>query len=654
MKSQYDIWHEQASAFEHGDAEHLFAWHRTVIKLLPDIDGKAVLEIGCGRGDFSIWLARNHRAARITGVEFSPKAMDTARSRVNEELANLAFVIGDAESLPFASASFDLVISCECLEHVLLPGRMAAEIARVLKPEGKFIVTTENYFNGMVLAWLKSWATKTPFDSGSGVQPHEKFFVYWRVKSLLQAGGLRVEHMESSEFQWLLLPRIDPRTLCTADFESKFWKRVFRPLGRHFTYQGCKRREFRISAAEAPAEPAQRPPHSATRRAGVAVLLNSPYLYGMERAVIELFSALRPEIEAQFLMSHVTLRENLPVLKEVERRGIPHVFMPDRKPWPRLGKPHSLAHLLRMISAWIRASIALFKMGAGKDALYISSLLAAPYGMPLAAYHRLRGRRVVHHFHDLKNNRHLMRLWSLFVTDFVHNSRFCQETVLRDHPYLGKKRNHVLPYILDLAAPAHRWSGERGKHHLVMAGQISPHKGVDYALEAFAQIAPSYPDATLDLVGNCATGYEEEFERRLTAAQARAEVKFWGYLDNAIDVLSFAYLHLQPTPPSRFQESFPRAALEAMASGVPTLCFRSGGLRDMIEDGVTGIMCEEESVEALANAMALYLGDPEFRERCGRNARERYLREYSPETLRERWLELLTPGIPTRAGRASA
>ena len=287
VKSKFDLWHQQVGEHEQPHTELIFAWHKTVAKLLPPIKGKAVLEVGCGRGDFSIWLARNNPEAQITAVDFSPAAIGIARSRCSQLLTNLRFETGDAESLSFSSETFDLVISCECLEHVLRPGKMAAEIFRVLKPQGQFILTTENYFNGMVLAWLQSWATKTPFDSGSGVQPHESFFLYWRVKSLLQSGGLAVEHMESNHFQWLLLPRTAPDKLCTEDFDSRFWKRAFRPFGRHFTFQGSKRLDLQHPADEARGQETKAPaPRGEHPLARVTVLFNTPLLYGMERAVI--------------------------------------------------------------------------------------------------------------------------------------------------------------------------------------------------------------------------------------------------------------------------------------------------------------------------------------------------------------------------------
>jgi hypothetical protein len=73
------------------------------------------------------------------------------------------------------------------------------------------------------------------------VQPHENFFLFWRVKKILERGGLKVKNMESNHYQWLLLPRTDPMKLVTFDFHSPLLKRVFRPFGRHFTFCGERR-----------------------------------------------------------------------------------------------------------------------------------------------------------------------------------------------------------------------------------------------------------------------------------------------------------------------------------------------------------------------------------------------------------------------------
>jgi ubiquinone/menaquinone biosynthesis C-methylase UbiE len=235
---EYDSWHNSLAATEVSSTGLHHPWHLTVERLLPSLQGKKVLEIGCGRGDFAIHLAGKYPGAQIHAVDFSQAAIDIAKSKAARSGAVVNFRTDDAESLSFEDRSFDFAISCECMEHVGDPTRMAKEIYRVLRPAGRFVLTTENYFNARVLAWLQAWILGKPFNSGSGVQPRENFFVFWRVKNILSMSGLQVEHMESNHVQWLLLPRTDPGKLCTRNFESPFLKRVFRPFGRHFTFCG--------------------------------------------------------------------------------------------------------------------------------------------------------------------------------------------------------------------------------------------------------------------------------------------------------------------------------------------------------------------------------------------------------------------------------
>lgn len=237
-RDNYDRWHRSMGVSEQ-DRSVLYPWHRTVLKLLPNLNGKKVLEIGCGRGDFALEIRRRYPSAHITGVDFSTTAIEQARSKLPGD-SNLQFLVGDAENLPFSSNSIDFIISCECLEHVEHPDTMIEDVARCLKEDGGFVLTTENYFNGMVLAWINSYVQKRPFDSGSGVQPRENFFTFWHVKRLFRHAGLVITHMESNHYVWLLLPGYTPDTFTTEDFENARLKRLFRPFGRHFTFQGIK------------------------------------------------------------------------------------------------------------------------------------------------------------------------------------------------------------------------------------------------------------------------------------------------------------------------------------------------------------------------------------------------------------------------------
>jgi ubiquinone/menaquinone biosynthesis C-methylase UbiE len=240
LQTNYDSWHRKHAGGTEPAPLTLEPWHLTALKLIPDLNGLHVLEIGCGRGDFSRHLIGKYPSAQITAVDFSAAAIDVARIENTKTAGNLVFEVADATSMHYPKETFDYVISCECLEHIPEPGKMAREMERVLKPGGGFVLTTENYFNGMLLAWVQTWLTARPFNSGSGVQPHENFFLYWRVRRLLQQAGLHVTHMESTHFQWLLLPRVSPERLRTKDFRSPFWKAIFRPFGRHFSFVGMK------------------------------------------------------------------------------------------------------------------------------------------------------------------------------------------------------------------------------------------------------------------------------------------------------------------------------------------------------------------------------------------------------------------------------
>jgi SAM-dependent methyltransferase len=97
-------------------------------------DGTAVLDIGCGRGD--LCAAAAARGARPTGVDLADGMVAAAR----EAHPGLAFQVGDAEELPFATAAFDAVLAAFVVNHLPHPERAASEWRRVLAPGGRVAV----------------------------------------------------------------------------------------------------------------------------------------------------------------------------------------------------------------------------------------------------------------------------------------------------------------------------------------------------------------------------------------------------------------------------------------------------------------------------------------------------------------------------------
>ena len=100
-----------------------------------DLAGKDVVELGCGTGYVSSWLAR--RGARPVGIDNSPKQLEAARAFQREFGLDFPLHLGDAERTPFPDASFDLAISEYGASIWCDPYRWIPEAARILRPGGR-------------------------------------------------------------------------------------------------------------------------------------------------------------------------------------------------------------------------------------------------------------------------------------------------------------------------------------------------------------------------------------------------------------------------------------------------------------------------------------------------------------------------------------
>lgn len=396
---------------------------------------------------------------------------------------------------------------------------------------------------------------------------------------------------------------------------------------------------------ELPAPTAMPAPKRVTR---VFVPLITPFLYGMERAVIELFDALRPEVEPYFLQSKRIFERRPPIIDEMVRRGFSMELLPDRTDWERLARPRSLKHLIQMITALVRWNLATLKGLRGKDVLYVPGISAASGSLLAAIYCRLTGRRVIHHFHDLGTKNWLFPLWTRLATDFVHNTEFGFQEIAKKIPAIRGKRNFIVPYIMEiderLPENPELYRELSGQRNLFFIGQISPHKGIDLLVEAFKLMAAKNHDVMLHLVGDGKPEFRAELQREIRVAGLESRVKFWGFREDATRLLRFAYVYVHSSPPSRFHESFGRSVVEAMAHGVPVVCFRSGALQEIVVHEKTGLLCEE-GVLPLASALDRFVEEPSFQIACGKQSRERFQAEYSAAIVQPKWRQVLMAAV---------
>jgi SAM-dependent methyltransferase len=104
--------------------------------------GASVLDVACGTGNVAIPMAK--LGAVVTGVDIAPNLLVQARDRAATQGVDVTFDEGDAEALPYADASFDVVVTMFGAMFAPRPEVVAKELARVLKPGGMLAMANWN------------------------------------------------------------------------------------------------------------------------------------------------------------------------------------------------------------------------------------------------------------------------------------------------------------------------------------------------------------------------------------------------------------------------------------------------------------------------------------------------------------------------------
>jgi SAM-dependent methyltransferase len=145
-----------------------------------------VVDLGCGSGAFTHLLQR--AGYDCVGLDISGKLVE-AGSRKHP---GIQFLQGDIEHLPFADASFDGVLLGGVVHHFPDPSRCAAEVFRVLRPQGRFIAFDPNRMNPFM--WLYR-DTASPFYSSLGVTANERPVLAREVAAIFARAGFDVSSL---------------------------------------------------------------------------------------------------------------------------------------------------------------------------------------------------------------------------------------------------------------------------------------------------------------------------------------------------------------------------------------------------------------------------------------------------------------------------
>jgi len=165
---------------------------RETMKRLHVEPGQRLLDIGCGTGALLEAVDSAFPEVEMVGIDPSQEMLGIARRRLTNRIQLKA---GWAESLPFHDDSFDVVVSCNTFHYWRQPARALDEIARILKPKGRLVITD----------WCDDYLACRIFDHYLRAFNRAHFRTYGarKCKALIAAAGFCDIGIERYKISWL-------------------------------------------------------------------------------------------------------------------------------------------------------------------------------------------------------------------------------------------------------------------------------------------------------------------------------------------------------------------------------------------------------------------------------------------------------------------
>ncbi|MDP8219129.1 MAG: GT4 family glycosyltransferase PelF [Candidatus Theseobacter exili] len=193
---------------------------------------------------------------------------------------------------------------------------------------------------------------------------------------------------------------------------------------------------------------------------------------------------------------------------------------------------------------------------------------------------------------------------------------------------------------LEKFQPASNNSDVKRPFHIGIIGRLTPLKGHEDFLRAFALLHNKVPDIRGFIVGDAGKGkihYKESIMALCEDLGLRDHVTFMGACSDVSKVLSNLDLLVLAT---RTPEAFGRVIIEAQAMGVPVIGTRVGGVVEIIEDGTNGLLVDGQDVRAMATAMERLFNDKELRQRFSKEGIHSVRDRFSLDKMVEKTVEV--------------
>lgn len=173
----------------------------------------------------------------------------------------------------------------------------------------------------------------------------------------------------------------------------------------------------------------------------------------------------------------------------------------------------------------------------------------------------------------------------------------------------------------------------------IFTGRLVTYKGLPLLLRVWKKIQQEYSDVRLLLLGsggldihNC----EEDLKKYVLANGLEHSVQFMGSVDNVHEYLQASDIFVFPSE----NEAFPLSLIEAMACGLPVISTSAGGIKDVLEDGINGLVVKSGDSQHLYDAVSSLITDIPLAKKLGDAALRSVRHKYSEDSVTNKYIEL--------------
>jgi 2-polyprenyl-3-methyl-5-hydroxy-6-metoxy-1,4-benzoquinol methylase len=170
-----------------------------MLEMVP-LSAKAILDVGCGGGDFGVGLRQRCPASEIFGVEINHEVAERAPAVYSK------VYVGDVNSVltHLPDRFFDLIVFNDLLEHLIDPYTCLASCSQILRPGGRILASIPNMRFWPVLSELVFQSDWRYRDAGVMDETHLRFFTEKSIRRMFDDAGFAIEQIRGINKTWIV------------------------------------------------------------------------------------------------------------------------------------------------------------------------------------------------------------------------------------------------------------------------------------------------------------------------------------------------------------------------------------------------------------------------------------------------------------------